>query len=49
MEEKQQQIKIAAIKAWELGFLHFLYAKGILTEEEYNGIMNIADEEHHQK
>lgn len=30
---------------WELGLLHFLFEKGVISEEEYTGILKIAEEQ----
>lgn len=49
MTDRQQQTVAEAVEAWELGLLHFLYDKGIITEEEYLGIRQIAVEHYELK
>lgn len=45
MTERQKQTVLDAVFVWEVGLLRFLYEKGILTEEEYAGIYEIATEQ----
>lgn len=45
MNECNTRLTKTAIHMWELGLLKFLYMKGILNEEEYNGIRLIAETE----
>ena len=43
--DEKQKIKEQAIKFIELGLLRMLYIKGILSEEEYDGIRKVAEEQ----
>ena len=49
MTDKQRETIEKAIQLWELGLLLFLYEKGFLTEEEYNGIRRISESKHTEK
>lgn len=49
MTDKQQQTIDLAVHFWEIGMLLFLYEKGIITEDEYNGIRRIAIDEYNQR
>ena len=49
MNERQQQTISDAVFYWELGLLRFLYSKGILTEQEYNGILAIAEQQSEER
>ncbi len=44
-ENQNQYVKEQAIKFIELGLLRMLYIKGILSEEEYDGIRKVAEEQ----
>ena len=49
MNERQQQTISDAVFYWELGMLRFLYSKEILTEQEYNGILAIAEQQSEER
>lgn len=43
MNEKKRETIQNAVYAWEIGMLQILYKNGILTDEEYEKIRKIAD------
>lgn len=49
MNDRKQQTVSDAVHVWELGLLLFLFEKGIISEDEYLGIRQIAEEQHSQK
>lgn len=46
MTERKQQTIAEAAQVWELGLLRFLYDKGMITEDEFLGIRQIAEEQY---
>lgn len=45
IKDENQYVKEQAIKFIELGLLRMMYIKGILSEEEYDGIRKVAEEQ----
>lgn len=45
MNERSKQTSEKAAHFWELGILKFLRNKGFLTEDEYQGIKQIAEDD----